>query len=142
MGVKPFLVASSIQAVLAQRLIRTLCAQCKQPDTEPDKRMLALLGLTDKELAGKTIYRPVGCLACNNTGYRGRLGIFEMMMMNTEVRELAFKRAPSNAIRKAARASGMKSLLDDGKIKVLNGVTTAREVARVTQVEGVLAEAS
>ncbi|NNM84328.1 MAG: Flp pilus assembly complex ATPase component TadA [Phycisphaerales bacterium] len=142
MGVKPFLVASSIQAVLAQRLIRTLCAQCKQPDTEPDKRMLALLGLTDKELAGKTIYRPVGCPACNNTGYRGRLGIFEMMMMTTEVRELAFKRAPSNAIRKAARANGMKTLLDDGKIKVLSGVTTAREVARVTQVEGVMAEAS
>ena len=140
MGVKPFLVASSIQAVMAQRLVRTLCDQCKQPDLDPDRRMLSLLGFTEQELVGKTIFKPTGCAACNNTGYRGRIGIFEMMMMTNEVRELAFKRSPAGVLRKAAKATGMKTLLDDGKVKVVNGITTAREVARVTQAEGILAE--
>ncbi len=140
MGVKPFLVASSIQAVMAQRLVRTLCDQCKQPDLDPDRRMLSLLGFTEQELVGKTIFKPTGCAACNNTGYRGRIGIFEMMMMTNEVRELAFKRSPASVLRKAAKATGMKTLLDDGKVKVVNGITTAREVARVTQAEGILAD--
>jgi type IV pilus assembly protein PilB len=140
MGVKPFLVASSIQAVMAQRLVRVLCDKCKAPDPEPDRKFLSILGLTDRELQGRTLYKPMGCGNCNNTGYRGRKGIFEMMTMNNEVRELAFKRAPSNIIRKAARASGMKGLLDDGKIKILNGMTTAAEIARVTQAEGITAE--
>ncbi len=140
MGVKPFLVASSIQAVMAQRLVRTLCDQCKQADLDPDRRMLSLLGFTEQELAGKTIFKATGCAACNNTGYRGRIGIFEMMMMTNEVRELAFKRSPAGVLRKAAKATGMKTLLDDGKVKVVNGLTTAREVARVTQAEGILAD--
>jgi type IV pilus assembly protein PilB len=140
MGVKPFLVASSIQAVMAQRLIRTLCEKCKAPDPEPDKKYLSLLGFNEKELQGRTILRPVGCPMCNNTGYRGRKGIFEMMLMTNEVRELAFKRAPTNVIRKAARASGMKSLLDDGKVKILNGITTPEEISRVTQAEGIVAD--
>ena len=140
MGVKPFLVASSIQAVMAQRLVRTLCDQCKQADIDPDRRMLSLLGFTEQELAGKTIFKAAGCAACNNTGYRGRIGIFEMMMMTNEVRELAFKRSPAGVLRKAAKATGMKTLLDDGKVKVINGITTAREVARVTQAEGILAD--
>ena len=140
MGIKPFLVASSIQAVLAQRLIRTLCDQCKQADPEPDRRLLQLLGFTDQELAGKTLYKPGGCPTCNNSGFRGRLGIFEMMMMTTEIREMAFNRASSTQIRKTARAAGMKTLLDDARIKVISGVTTAREVARVTQAEGIMAD--
>ena len=140
MGVKPFLVASSIQAIMAQRLIRTLCEQCKQVDPDPDRKLMALLAMTDKDLAGKKIYKSVGCNACNNTGYRGRIGIFEMMMMNAEVRELAFKRSSSSAIRKVAVANGMKTLLEDGRIKVLNGITTPREIARVTQTEGLVAE--
>jgi type IV pilus assembly protein PilB len=140
MGVKPFLVASSIQAIMAQRLIRTLCDQCKAPDPEPDKRMLQVIGLSEKDLVGRTIMKPVGCPACNNTGYRGRIGIFEMMPMTSEIRELAFKRASSTQLRKSAVNSGMKTLLNDGCIKVLNGITTAREIARVTQAEGVLAD--
>ena len=142
MGVKPFLVASSIQAVMAQRLIRILCEQCKAPDPDPDRKHLALMGFTDRELQGKKIYRAIGCQHCNNTGYRGRKGIFEMMSMNNEVRELAFKRAATNVIRKAARASGMKSLLDDGKIKIMNGLTTPAEIARVTQAEGLLSDSN
>jgi type IV pilus assembly protein PilB len=138
--VKPFLVASSIQAVMAQRLIRILCDKCKAIDPDPDKKYLALLGFQERELQGKKIFRAVGCPNCNNTGYRGRKGIFEMMTMNNEVRELAFRRSPTNVIRKAARASGMKSLLDDGKIKVINGLTTPAEIARVTQAEGITAD--
>ncbi len=140
MKVKPFLVASSIQAVLAQRLVRVLCKECKQIDPDPDRRLLHMLGFSDRELEGKQVYRAVGCPACNGSGYRGRKGIFEMMVMNNEIRELAFKRSPSTVIRKAAKASGMKTLLDDGKNKILTGMTTPAEIARVTQAEGLITE--
>jgi type IV pilus assembly protein PilB len=138
MGVKPFLVASSLQAVLAQRLVRVLCPKCKQPDREPDKMWLKLAGITDHDLKDKTIYKPRGCDYCTGTGFRGRVGIFEMMQMNGEIRGLAFERAPTNKVRKAALASGMKSLLADGRLKVLNGTTTAEEVVKVAQVEGIV----
>src|SRR6266566_8124957 len=138
MGVKPFLVASSIQAVLGQRLIRVLCPKCKQHDKEPDKMWLKLCGITENDMKDKQIFRPRGCDYCTGTGFRGRIGIFEMMAMNTQLRELAFDRAPTNKIRKAALASGMKSLLQDGKLKVLNGSTTAEEIVKVAQVEGIV----
>jgi type IV pilus assembly protein PilB len=138
MGVKPFLVASSIQAVMAQRLIRVLCPKCKQPDKEPDPMWLKLAGITDKELEGRTLMKPRGCDYCTGTGFRGRIGVFEMMSMNSELRNLAFDRAPTNKIRKAALASGMKSLLMDGKLKILNGTTTAEEIVKVAQVEGIV----
>ncbi len=138
MGVKPFLVASSIQAVLAQRLIRVLCPKCKQPDTEPERHWLKLAGISDKDLEGRTLYKPCGCDYCSGTGFRGRIGIFEMMQLNNEIRELAFKRAPGNHIRKAALASGMKSLLGDGRLKILSGATTAEEIVKVAQVEGIV----
>jgi type IV pilus assembly protein PilB len=138
MGVKPFLVASSIQAVMAQRLIRTLCPKCKIPDKEPDPMWLKLAGIKESDLKDKTIYKPRGCDNCSGIGFRGRIGIFEMMNMNSELRNLAFERAPTNKIRKAALASGMKSLLADGKIKILNGVTTAEEIVKVAQVEGIV----
>jgi type IV pilus assembly protein PilB len=140
MGVKPFLVASSIQAIMAQRLVRTLCEKCKAPDPDPDRKYLSLLGFSDKDLQGRQLMRAVGCPHCNGTGYRGRKGIFEMMVMNNEVRELAFKRSPTNILRQAARASGMKSLLDDGKVKIMNGITTPQEICRVTQAEGIVAD--
>jgi len=140
MGVKPFLVASSIQAVMGQRLIRLLCPKCKQPDKDPNKSWLKLCGISEAQLKDKTLYKPRGCDHCTGTGFRGRLGIFELMLMNSEIRDLAFARAPTNKIRKAALAGGMKSLLADGKIKVLNGVTTAEEIVKVTQVEGIVTE--
>ncbi len=138
MGVKPFLVASSIQAVMGQRLIRTLCPKCKVPDDNPDPMWLKLCGITDKDRQGKQLFKAKGCDYCTGTGFRGRKGIFEMMLMNHELRDLAFDRAPTNKIRKAAIASGMKSLLADGKIKVLNGITTAEEIVKVAQVEGIV----
>lgn len=140
MGVKPFLVASSLQAVMAQRLIRVLCPKCKEPDLEPDQHWLRLAGITEADLKDRTLYKAHkgGCEHCSGTGFRGRLGIFEMMIMNNEIRDLAFNRAATNKIRKAALASGMKSLLGDGRLKILNGVTTAEEIVKVAQVEGVV----
>ncbi len=137
MGVKPFLVASSIQAIMAQRLIRLLCNECKVEDPAPRKQTLRLLGFTDDELTGRTLYKPAGCKRCAGTGYRGRQGIFEMMILNTEVRELAFNRAPTNHIRSAARAAGMTTLTEDGRVKILRGVTTPDEVARITQADDI-----
>jgi type IV pilus assembly protein PilB len=140
MGAKPFLVASSVQAIMAQRLIRVLCAECKQPDPAPDRFLLRLVGITDDEAAGQRIYKPVGCKVCHGTGFRGRLGIFEMMALNNEIRELAFNRAPTGQLRRAAKAAGMKPLVGDGKVKILKGVTTPGEIARVTQAEGVIVD--
>ncbi|MGD0141310.1 MAG: GspE/PulE family protein [Tepidisphaeraceae bacterium] len=138
MGIKPFLVASSIQAVMGQRLIRALCPKCKQPDKEPDPMWLKLAGIRPDDLKEKIIYKPRGCDYCTSTGFRGRIGIFELMHMTNEIRTLAFERAPTNKIRKAALAGGMKSLLADGRIKVLSGITTAEEVVKVAQIEGVV----
>ncbi|MEZ0268367.1 MAG: GspE/PulE family protein [Phycisphaerae bacterium] len=138
MGVKPFLVASSIQAIMAQRLIRTLCVKCKEPDHEPEEMWLRLLGIKKEDIKDKQLFKPRGCDHCTGTGFRGRIGIFEMMEMNNEIRELAFNRTATNRIRKAAMASGMKSLLMDGRVKVLNGVTTAEEIVKVAQVEGIV----
>ena len=99
---------------------------------------LKLAGITPKDIENKTVYKPRGCDHCSGTGFRGRVGIFEMMQMTNEIRELAFDRAPTNKIRKAALNGGMKSLLEDGRIKILNGTTTAEEVVKVAQVEGIV----
>jgi type IV pilus assembly protein PilB len=132
MGVKPFLVASSIQAVLAQRLVRVLCKDCKEIDNDPDPKFLALVGLDRDEAAGK-VYKAVGCPKCNGTGFRGRRAIFEMMQMNQQLRDMTFKQAPVAELRRAAIASGMKTLLDDGKRKILKGFTTPGEIAKFAQ---------
>ncbi len=138
MGIKPFLVASSIQAVLAQRLVRILCEHCKEPETHANPKLVRLCGFSPDEIVDKTIYRAVGCTKCSNTGYRGRRGIYELMIMNSELRELAFKRSPVNKLRAAAIASGMRNLLGDGKLKILDGQTTLDEIARITQVSGMV----
>ncbi len=136
MGIKPFLVASSIQAVLAQRLIRIICNECKEIDPNPNPLYLRLAGFAPEELKDRPLYKGKGCNFCHGTGYRGRKGIFEMMLMNAEVRELAFNRAPVSQIRKACKGAGMRMLVDDGKRKILKGTTTAEEIARITQAEG------
>jgi type IV pilus assembly protein PilB len=134
MGVKPFLVASSIQAIMAQRLIRILCKECKAVDPEPDPKYLHLVGITPAEGAGK-VHKAVGCSVCNGTGFKGRKAIFEMMVMNSVIRELAFKQAPLSQIRHAAIANGMRPLVEDGKIKVLKAVTTPDEIAKNAQID-------
>ncbi len=138
MGIKPFLVASSIQAVLAQRLVRLLCEKCKMPDEKPSPKLMAICGMNAEDIANKTIYKANGCKTCGGAGYKGRQGIYELMMMNSEIRDLAFKRAPVNQIRQAAVAAGMRPLLGDGKLKILDGRTTLEEIARIAQVEGVV----
>jgi type IV pilus assembly protein PilB len=134
MGIKPFLVASSIQAVMAQRLIRVLYKN-KQLATEEelDHKYLDLIRLKPEDAIGK-VYKPVPCDEAL-TGYKGRMATFEMMIMNAEIRDLAFKQAPSSRIRRAAIAAGMKELVEDGRTKVLNGVTTPEEIARVSQAD-------
>jgi type IV pilus assembly protein PilB len=131
MGVKPFLVASSIQAVMAQRLIRVLCKECKELDPNPDHKLLSLVGLKPHEAEGR-VYKAVGCPVCTKTGYKGRKAIFEMMSMNGQIRDMAFKGASIEKIRAAAIANGMRSLAGDGRIKVLKGETSPAEIARVT----------
>ncbi len=135
MGVKPFLVASSIQAIMAQRLIRILCPKCRKRDPEPDLKMLRIVDISAEEAAKGNISKPVGCTHCGSVGYRGRKAIFEMMRLNSEIRELAFARAPISKIREAAVRGGMNSLLHDGKIKILRGDTTADEVAKFAQAD-------
>ncbi|HRQ73003.1 MAG TPA: ATPase, T2SS/T4P/T4SS family [Phycisphaerales bacterium] len=135
MGIKPFLVASSIQAIMAQRLIRILCSKCKKL-AEPedlDPKFLRLVGLKAEEALGKA-YKAVGCEHCVNTGFRGRKAIFEMMSMNSQIRDMAFKGASLADLRRAALAAGMRPLVGDGRLKILAGVTTMDEIARVAQV--------
>jgi type IV pilus assembly protein PilB len=142
MGVKPFLVASSIQAIMAQRLVRVICKECKKVDPMPDPHFLRLMSITPDDLRKHPVYKGAGCSKCSGTGYKGRIAIFEMLEMNNQIRELAFSKAPTAALRKAALASGMRSLLEDGRIKVFNGVTTPEEISRVTQAEGLVFDQS
>jgi len=135
MGIKPFLVASSIQAVLAQRLIRVLHKESKvlAEEEDLDPKYLKLINLTKEEALGR-VYKPVEHPDAPG-GFKGRRGIYEMMLMNAQIRDLAFKQAPVAELRKAAIASGMRPLVNDGKVKVLNGVTTPEEIARVSQID-------
>jgi type IV pilus assembly protein PilB len=137
MGVKPFLVASSIQAVMAQRLVRILCPECKEPDPQPDPVLLQALGIRPEDLRGRKICRPVGCDQCKNTGYRGRKGIFELMEMNSTMREMVFRKEPVQKIKEQARLSGMVTLLEDGVRKVLDGITSLEEVMTITHREDI-----
>ena len=136
MGIKPFLVASSIQAIMAQRLIRVLCEHCKKPADHLDEKALRLVNISKEEVEAGNIMQPVGCPKCNGKGFRGRMAIFELMVMNSEIRSLAFERASISKVREAAIRGGMRSLLGDGKIKILRGITTPEEIARFAQIEG------
>ena len=140
MGVKPFLVASSIQAIMAQRLVRVICSKCKVVDENPDPHYLEALRITPEDIEKYPIYKGTGCSQCQSTGYKGRIAVFEMFEMNNEIRELAFAKAPTMEIRRAARASGMRTLMDDGKIKVFKGITTPAEVVTIAQTEETMAD--
>ena len=131
MGIEPFLASSSVQAIIAQRLVRILCPHCKEA-YEPEEAQWAELGLS-KEDTGP-IFRADGCGKCLETGYRGRSGIYEFMRMTEAIKGLMLKTSDANQINKAARAQGMVSLRDDGINKVIEGRTTITEVLRVTQI--------
>lgn len=133
MGVEPFLVASTVEAVMAQRLVRSLCPKCREP-FEPKRDDLPKDFPWDEYIKrGQPIYRPVGCRACRQLGFQGRQGIFELCVTSEPVRQLAHERTSSWEIRKAARAAGMRSLREDAWLKVLAGVTTIDEVLRATK---------
>ena len=126
-GVQPFLVASSVIAIMAQRLVRVVCVKCKAPD-QPPALEIRKAGLNPAQLKTATFMRGSGCNHCNHTGYRGRLGIYEMLKMTAGIREMTFKREPAQALRRQARLLGMRTLLEDGIAKSLKGVTTLEEV--------------
>ncbi|MCB9879640.1 MAG: type II/IV secretion system protein [Planctomycetes bacterium] len=130
MGVKPFLVSASVQAVLAQRLLRVLCKQCRQPH-EPSPVEWKQIGVDPANVDGP-VYRAEGCDACGNSGYRGRLGIYELLQMDNTLREMTFRGEPMVRLRDYAFQSGaMSTLLQDGVRKVLDGTTSIAELLRV-----------
>jgi type II secretory ATPase GspE/PulE/Tfp pilus assembly ATPase PilB-like protein len=132
MGVEPFLLASSAECLIAQRLVRLICPECKQEASQHSMELLALL--EDEKIKGK-IYEGKGCQACRFTGYRGRIGIYEILPLNEPIRKLILARASSQQIKQQAVSSGMLTLRQDGITKVLAGLTTLSEVIRVTSIE-------
>lgn len=126
-GVAPFLVASSVVAILAQRLVRKVCEKCKEPD-KPNMAEIKAAGITEEQLKTAIFFRGRGCGACHHSGYKGRKGIYEFLRMTNAIREMTFNRAPSQTIRRTARAGGMRTLLEDGVYKALTGQTTLEEV--------------
>ena len=132
MGVPGYLVASSVVAILAQRLVRTICKKCSTKFT-PSEAVIKEAGLTDEQIARATFKRGKGCNTCGKTGYRGRMGIHEILMIDAKVRELIFENAPSNIIREYAMEHGMTTLFGDGLKKVVDGFTTFDEVYRVAK---------
>lgn len=137
MGVEPYLVASSLEAVLAQRLVRVLCAECKAVD-----QSMAAMALKEQvpQLQAAEFYKATGCKACRQTGYRGRHGIFEMMEMTYQVRQMILRSCSSGEIREVARKTGLKTLREDGWRLVAKGMTTPEEVMRVTKDQALAAE--
>ncbi|MBR2641925.1 MAG: type II secretion system ATPase GspE [Lentisphaeria bacterium] len=131
MGVKPFLVASSVRAVMAQRLVRRICPNCKKPYT-PTKYEIQLLGMSQEYLDSHQFYKGTGCDKCGRTGYKGRIGIYEIFMVTEDMAKLIFRNEPSGVIREAARRNGMRSLRDDAVRKAEAGITTLEEVIYTT----------
>jgi len=133
MGLEPFLITSSVLAIFAQRLVRQICPDCKEAYT-PDEESLQGIGITPEMAAGRQVYRGNGCATCLQTGYKGRTGIFELMLMDDKIKNLILKTSDSNAIKRmAVEEGGMITLRQDGAKRVLDGTTTIEEVFRVTQ---------
>ena len=136
-GVQPFLVASSIIAVMAQRLVRRICPKCKEPYT-PTPADIKASGLTAEQIGNGKFVRGKGCSNCNKTGYRGRQGIYEMLRLDGKLREMAFKGSSAQEMRRHAKSKGMRNLLDDGMLKVCKGMTTFEEVLSTCHHDSVL----
>jgi type IV pilus assembly protein PilB len=132
-GVEPFLIAATLEGVVAQRLVRRVCTECKTW-YEPSVEILREMDIPPEQVAGKKFAYGKGCTACNGTGYRGRMAIFEIMMVSDSIREQIMDRAPTSRIREMARREGMRSLRESGLLAVYDGVTTVEEVIRETMV--------
>ncbi|MEZ6070131.1 MAG: ATPase, T2SS/T4P/T4SS family [Pirellulales bacterium] len=135
MGVPTFLITATVESILAQRLVRRICPQCRD-EVQPTSEMLFDLQLKPEDIAGKKFYRGTGCELCNHTGYKGRSGLFELMMMNDDLRDLIMQGASTDELRDAARRFGMVTLRDAGLEAAFAGVTTLEEVIRETVIEG------
>jgi type IV pilus assembly protein PilB len=134
MGIPTFLITATVEGILAQRLVRKICADCRT-DFEPSPEMLMELGLKPSDVVGKSFYYGRGCERCNNTGYKGRTGIYELMIMNDDMRDLIMNNGSTDQLRVAARRAGMMSLREAGLRAIYEGVTTIDEVVRETVVE-------
>jgi len=130
-GVKPFLVSTSLRAVMAQRLVRKICRHCKRPVT-PDSRELRSLNINPAQAANATFAKGDGCGQCNSTGYRGRMGIFEILVVNEELQKMIYENAGTVRLRERARSLGMRTMREDGARKVTAGMTTIEEVVSIT----------
>ena len=131
LGIEPFLITATIEGIVAQRLVRRICNKCKTP-YEPTEAQLMELGLTPDKLNGKKFHYGRGCSRCNNTGYRGRIALFEIMVFNDEMRELVMEQASTNLLRNAAKKAGMRLLRDNGLAAIYDGITTIDEVVKET----------
>ncbi|MBA4016376.1 MAG: pilus assembly protein PilB [Pirellula sp.] len=134
MGVPPFLITATVEAILAQRLVRRICSKCIQ-EVKPSMDLLAELQLTPDDILGKKFYRGVGCDTCNGTGYKGRVGLYELMVFNDDLREMVIRNASTEELREKARSYGMVTLRDAGLEYAFQGVTTIDEVVRETVLE-------
>jgi type IV pilus assembly protein PilB len=139
-GVPPFLIASSVIAIMAQRLVRLNCVKCKEPYMPADMELRAA-GISKDRAESGNIMKGRGCNHCRGGGYRGRQAIFELMRMTSQLRELTFAQAPTQEIRRKARTGNMRTLLEDGVVKVLKGVTTLEEVLSICHAEVAMVEA-
>jgi type IV pilus assembly protein PilB len=135
LGIEPFLLTATIEGIVAQRLVRTICENCKA-EFEPSESQLMELSLSPEDVRGKKFFYGRGCSRCNNTGYRGRTGLYEIMVFNDEIRELIMNHASTNVLREAGRKAGMKLLRDNGLAAIFDGKTTIDEVVKVTIMEG------
>jgi type IV pilus assembly protein PilB len=131
MGVEPFMISASLEGVLAQRLVRRICTRCKTP-YEPDEAVLGRLGLTPHDIGDKTFYYGKGCAECNNTGYRGRRGLYELLKVTDPIRTLINEKAPNVVLRQKAMELGMSTLRADGLRCIFDGITTIEEVLKYT----------
>jgi len=134
MGVPPFLITATVEAILAQRLVRRICPHCRE-EIVPGADVLADLELTTEQTVGKKFYRGKGCERCNRTGYKGRLGLFELLIMNDDLRDMVMRNASTEDLREAARKGGMVTLRDSGMNGMFAGLTTAEEIIRETILE-------
>jgi len=134
MGVPPFLITATVEAILAQRLVRRICSGCRE-EIVPGADVLADLEMTSDQIVGKQFFRGKGCEKCHRTGYKGRLGIYELLIMNDEMRDMIIRNASTEDLRDAARRNGMVTLRDSGMEAIFGGLTTADEVIRETILE-------
>jgi type IV pilus assembly protein PilB len=134
LGMEPFLLTATLEAIVAQRLVRKICENCKE-EYEPSEQDLMQIGLMPDDIAGRTLYYGKGCDYCNHTGFRGRRGIFETMLMDDDLRELIMKHASTGVLRQEARKRGMRSLRESGLLALYDGITTIDEVVRETLAE-------